>query len=83
MSGWLGVFCRVGVILDWDGSGAEIRAAQGGPDKSRAVAAVATPCAAWGWRAIAAGTAMARLERLQTDQQAARQRRADSAHERV
>ncbi len=27
MSGWLWVFCRVGVILDWDGSGAEIRAA--------------------------------------------------------
>lgn len=70
-------------VLSWDGSGVEFRAAQGGPDKSRAVAAVATPCVAWGWRAIAAEAATARFARLQCDQRAARQRCADSDHERV
>jgi len=79
MSGWLWVLGRVGLILDWNGSGAEIWAAQGGPDKSRAVAAVATPCAAWGWRAIAAEAEMARLERPQGDQRAARRRCAGRA----
>lgn len=83
MSGWLGVFGKVDVVVGSDGFGVEIWAAQGRPDKSRAVAAAATPCAAWGWRAIAAEAVTARLERLQRDQQAARQRRAGSAHERV
>ena len=56
---------------------------QGGPDKSRAVVAAATPCAAWGWRAIAARAEMARLERTESDQQAMRQRCAGTAHGRV